>query len=166
MNTIELPDAIEPLEWFVVFHRQAPTRLLSLLAFGEFKHVSAFAYVPGFKAWLVYDAQLAGTRLFLLPHRDTSKAVLIRFMDNCAVLKIAKQWNSHAMPWSSRLGFYCVPAVIHLLGLRCVAVRPDALYRHILRNGGIRVDEFRQHVQRPGIAARSELGDRAAAGAN
>jgi hypothetical protein len=135
MDAIRLPHAIEPDEWFVVFHRQTPSRLLSLIALGRFKHVSAFAYCPGFKLWLLYDTSLYGTRLILLPHGETAKAALVKYTAGCAIVKIAAR-RVH-MGTSSRLAFYCVPAVKHLIGLRCVAMRPDALYRQILRSGGV-----------------------------
>ena len=34
-----------------------------------------------------------------------------------------------------RLGMWCVPAVKHLLGLRCVAMTPKGLHDYLLRNG-------------------------------
>lgn len=138
MNEVLLPAAIEPDEWFVVFHTKATTRLLSWLALGRFKHVSAFAYYPGFKAWLLYDVQLTGTRLILLAHGDEAKATIAAITAGCTIVKVRRQLTSYR--WHSRLGFYCVPAVKHLLGVRCATMRPDGLYRHLLRDGGIRID--------------------------
>ena len=143
MDAIRLPAAIEPDEWFVVFHRHTPSRLLALIALGCFKHVSAFAYCPGFKLWLLYDTSLSGTRIVLLSHGEIAKASLVKYTNNCAIVKIASR-RVH-MGWSSRLAFYCVPAVKHLIGLRCVAMRPDALYRQILRSGGVPIHGCDQH---------------------
>jgi len=39
-----------------------------------------------------------------------------------------------------RLGFWCVPAMAHLVGCRTQALRPDGLYRAMLRQGGAVVD--------------------------
>jgi hypothetical protein len=39
-----------------------------------------------------------------------------------------------------RLGFWCVPAMAHLLGLKGTLFRPDALYRACLAQGGSIVD--------------------------
>jgi hypothetical protein len=39
-----------------------------------------------------------------------------------------------------RLGFWCVPAMAHLLGLRGFMFRPNALYRACLAQGGAVVD--------------------------
>lgn len=134
-----LEAAIEPTEWFVVFHRKSMNRFLSFLAFGEFKHVSAFGYCPGFKAWLVYDVQWSGTRIKLLPHNDFGKAAIALWTTDCTIVKLPR---GNLIPnFSSRVGFYCVSAIKHLLGLRCVAATPGALYRHILRHGGSLLSE-------------------------
>ena len=133
----ELPGAVEPSEWFVVFHVKSMSRILSLLAFGRFKHVSALGYCPGFRAWLLYDAQWGGMRVRLYSH-ETMRAMFAEYSRGCAVVKIARL--NQPMRLSSRLGFYCVPAIKHLLGLRNGALRPDALLRHCLRNGGVLID--------------------------
>lgn len=139
MDEIHLPDAIEPTEWNVVFHKTTRWRWLRWLACGRFKHVSAFAYCPGFRAWLVYDTQLSGTRLMLLANGDKARATLKRYTADCEIVTIARQ---HQRPhWSSRIGFYCVPATKHLLGVRCAAMRPDALYRHLIQIGGTRLHD-------------------------
>lgn len=150
MNDVTLPCAIEPDEWFVVFHPHAINRWLSLLACGHFKHVSAFAYCPGIKAWLLYDAQWSGLRLILFPHA-TAAAALVKYTAGCAIVKAPRR--SRPMGLVSRLGFFCVPAVKHLLGVRCPIMRPDALYRHLLRNGGTRIDD-----KNPVDPGRSQLG--------
>lgn len=126
----DLPAAIEPTEWHVVFHRKSMNRILSFLAFGEFKHVSAFGYLPGVKMWLVYDVQWSATRTMLM-----SKQSIIEWTAGCEILRIARLGERMSL-WS-RLGLYCVSAVKHLIGLGCVAATPDQLYRYILRNGGI-----------------------------
>ena len=146
MDEIALPDAVEPNEWFVVFHPKGMSRWLAMLACGHFKHVSAFAYCPGFKAWLVYDAQWSGLRLMLFAHGPGAKTAIARHIDGCTVLKFTRTGTPMAL--SSRLGFTCVSAVKHLLGVRCGFWRPDALYAHLLRNGAIPLDE--RHAASPG----------------
>lgn len=141
-DVVATPFESEPVEWFVVFHRKAASRLFSLLAFGEFKHVSAFGYCPGFKVWLIYDVQWSGTRLKLLANTEAGKRAIGAWVEDCDILKIAHQRQTPG--FSSRLGFYCVTAAKHLIGLRCVAVRPDALYRQIIRNGGTPIHDRRQ----------------------
>lgn len=138
-------DTAEPVEWFVVFHRKAASRLFSMLAAGEFKHVSAIGYCPGFKVWLLYDVQWSGTRLRVISH-DAAKKAVAEWSGDCDIVKISRRSHN---PRFLRLGFTCVSAVKHLLSLRCVAMRPDALYRHIIRNGGTPIHD----AKRPATAA-------------
>lgn len=157
---VNLPAATEPAEWFVVFHRKSASRLFSALACGEFKHVSAFGYCAGFKAWIVYDVTWAGTFIRLVAHNDEGKRTLGAWTDDCDLIRIPR---SEAAPRiASRLGLYCVSAVKHLLGLRCVAATPSGLYRHLLRNGGVLIDGRTEPATRAG---RPEPASRAAAGA-
>src|SRR5215472_3371883 len=127
-----LPDAIEPSYWNVVFH---PSRTaLARLILGRFDHVSAFTHIPGVGAWILYDCQWGGTRISLIPRLN----VLVAYTRGCAIIKFDRAYKPLAL--TSRLGFYCVPAIKQLLGLSCVAVTPDGLYRHLMNNGGIRID--------------------------
>jgi len=131
MEPITTPDGFVPSDWYVVFHTRSSRRWLSWLAMGRFKHVSAFAYVPGFKAWLIYDVQWSGTQLALLPH-PAGLSALMGYTAGCEIIKMTRRRGG-----ARGLGFFCTTSIAHLLGLRCVAlVRPDALYRCILRHGG------------------------------
>lgn len=151
MDPATSPDGFEPTEYFVVFHPTATTRWLSWLAMGHFKHVSAFAYIPGFKAWLIYDVACAGTRLLLLPADDSGKAELVRYTHGCAIVKMRRR-SGGSLP---HVGFFCTTAICHLLGLTCVA-RPDALWRLCLRNGGVPLG---QHEPGPAATGRSQPAD-------
>ena len=128
MDSYELPDAIEPTYWNVVFHPSV-TRLNRVLL-GRFGHVSAFTYIPGFRAWILYDCQWGGTRIGFC----SGIGPLIVYSAGCAIIKFDRRYERVAL--SSRLGFYCVPAIKQLLGLSCVAATPDGLYRHLIRHGG------------------------------
>jgi hypothetical protein len=163
MNVIELPDAIEPTTWNVVFHTVAPNPLYGFLAFGHFKHVSAFAYVPGLRAWLLYDAELNGTRLRLLPHGERGIKQLMAYSAGCVILTMEKAYPVDPLPLGGRLGFYCVPAIRHLLGVRCRCLRPDALFKAMLRSGGVLVNETAVGATNPGGP---KPGERTASGAN
>jgi hypothetical protein len=131
MDSYQLPDAIEPDYWNVVFHPSQGRTARILL--GRFQHVSAFTYVPGFRAWLCYDVQWSGMRLamFSMPAALT---VFVHYTKNCAIIKFDRNYGQLGL--MSRLGFYCVPAIKQLLGLSCVAVTPDGLYRHLIKHGG------------------------------
>ena len=157
MNSVEIPNCIEPSEWFIVFHRKSLNPILSFLAFGERKHVSAFGYCPGLKVWMVYDVQWAGTRIMLV-----DKGAIIEWTRGCDILKIKRV--NHRMGLSSRFGLYCVNAIKHLIGLKCVAATPDQLYRHIIKHGGILISE-QQQPRTAADSGRSHAGYGTAAGA-
>lgn len=127
------PAIVEPDTWNVCFHRTAASRLWGWLACGKYKHVSAFAFIPGSRHWLLYDVHFEGTRLAILPDTPAAFQVIEAIISDCDVIRITRQTGrAHFV----RLGFWCVPAVKHLLGLRSSALRPDALFRHLLRDGG------------------------------
>jgi len=128
-----LPELVEPTSWTLCFHRTTPHWWLRLLP-GPYKHVSAFAFVPALKLWVLYDVRLNRTVLALLPDCE---AVLGRLADHsvdadCVTVRVQPGTGRHLMP-----AFYCVPALCHLLNLPCVALTPGGLYRHLRKHGGI-----------------------------
>ena len=130
--------ACEPERWTVVFHRVAGNRFFSWLAMGHFKHVSAFAWVPDLKVWLVYDVSFRRTRIVLLPDTPESKAHLAKIITgNCMVTLNARHDAFPVM----RFGLLCTTAIKHLLGLSGGALRPDALFRLCVREGGAVSDD-------------------------
>jgi hypothetical protein len=135
MNPTALPAAVEPEEWTLVFHREASSRWFSFIALGRFKHVSAFAYLPGLKGWVIHDWQHGGLRVAVLPHSDEA-CRLITSMFGGPTTEWVKVRRAPAPPsWTGfRLGS-CVGAVKHLLGIPGNTLRPDALYRHLVRHG-------------------------------
>ena len=156
MDTYELPDAIEPTYWNVVFH-PSQSRLNRLLL-GRFQHVSAFTYIPGVGAWIMIDCQWGGMRIALIPRIN----ILVAYTRGCAVIKFDRRYQRFAL--ASRLGYYCVPAIKQLLGLSCVAATPDAFYRHLIKHGGELISG--QCVDTAAAAAGSDAQTRAAAGAS
>jgi hypothetical protein len=154
MDTQILPDGFEPSYWNVVFH-PSKSRLNRLLL-GRFQHVSAFAYVPGFRCWVIYDCQWGGTRISFVSHGT----LIVPFIRDCSVIKFDRVYKPFVL--TSRFGFYCVPAIKSLLGLSCVAATPDGLYRHLINNGGML---FNERVEPTTAAARSDAASRAGAGA-
>lgn len=146
--TTDLALVGEPVEWFIVFHRKSMNRLLGWLAMGEFKHVSAFGYCPGFKCWLIYDVTWSGTRIKLLPHNEFGKAAIGLWTQDCYIMKLPRADKVPHL--TSRIGFTCVNAVKHLIGLQCVATTPSQLYRHILRIGGELISGPARHPAAPG----------------
>lgn len=148
MDARSIPQAIEPSTWYVVFHASSESRLVSFLSFGRFKHVSAFAYYAGFKGWLVFDPTFGRISLSMIPHEQNK--LLLDYIAGAKVIKY--QIKQGDINFGSRFGLYCVPAIKYLLGLSCVAVRPDGLYRHIVNNGGTLIDEHFDSVATPTAA--------------
>lgn len=143
-----IPAGSEPAEWFLAFHRECESKILSFLAFGEFKHVLAFGYCPGLKVWLVFDVTWQKTWIRLLAHEQGAIEQLAELTRNCAIVAFAPQGRTP--PLITRIGYFCVPAVISLLGLGCVAITPTSLYRYLLKNGGY---EINAHVPSTAAAA-------------
>lgn len=137
MREFTFPSTIEPEIWTVVFHPVSSCVWVNRLVPGRFKHVSAFAYVPGVKAWAIYDVQLANTSIVLIPDGQQGREILAALVEGCAQIQIKRQVGR---PPLLRLGFWCVPGVKHLLGLRTGALLPDGLWRHCARHGEVVTD--------------------------
>lgn len=126
------PLICQPAIWTVVFNRRAATRWASWLAMGTYKHVRAYAYVPYLHVWVFFDPKLSGTDIIVAADGEPANAMITSWIKDADLLRMRR------CGW--RAGFplfgFCVPAIKRLLGLRCVSLRPDALYRFCLRNGG------------------------------
>lgn len=124
---------IEARRWTVVFHREAENWFFSAIAMGHFKHVSALAWVPELGQWWVYDVGFRRTRLRVLVDGANAQAVIAAIVKGNETVTV--DVREDGLPWM-RLGLFCTTSVSHLLGLRCGALRPDALYRHLVAKGG------------------------------
>lgn len=132
---------VEARRWTVVFHRKAENRLFSLIALGHFKHVSAFAWLPELGIWQFYDVGFRRTRLRCQADGVHAHATIASLCaGNCAVTIETREDNLPLM----RLGMFCTTAVAHLVGVRCVALRPDGLYRSLIAQGGVVSDDAAQ----------------------
>lgn len=128
-----LPTIIEPEHWTLAFFRTSPHWWVQMVP-GRYKHVSAFAWVPDLRLWLVYDITLGGTRLLLLPDSMEAQRRLADMTLGADLVRMPRQLRkSNAPPFAA---FYCVPAIKHLIGLRCGALLATGLWRHCLANGG------------------------------
>lgn len=125
--------AIEPTMWFLVFQDKAQSRWVNWLSLGRFKHVTAFGWVPDQKMWVFYDVSLGNTRIAVLPGDTVAAEQEIERLTAYGVT-LAMKPRGKVSRWF-RLGFWCVPAMAHLVGVPGCALRPDALFRHCLRYG-------------------------------
>ncbi|HZH50269.1 MAG TPA: hypothetical protein VEZ16_00155 [Microvirga sp.] len=135
--------AIEPTMWFLVFQDRARTWWLDLLALGRFKHVTAYGWVPDQGMWVFYDVSLGSTRIAILPAGTVAAQEEIMRLSGQGVT-LAMKPRGKVSRWF-RLGFWCVPAIAHLVGVPGCAVRPDGLFRQCLRHGAVEVD-YGQHI--------------------
>lgn len=151
---------IEARRWTVVFHRRASHWFFRLLAMGHFKHVSALAWVPELGQWWIYDVGFRRTYLRVLVDGQAAQNMIAAIVKGNATITLdVREDNLPLM----RLGMFCTTAIAHLVGLRCVAMRPDALYRRMIQVGGTAQDHG--HSKPTTDRTRSESGERAAAGA-
>lgn len=141
------PSVHEADTWYVVFHEKSSLRWLWWI--GHFKHVSAFAYLPGFKAWIVYDVQVHYTRIIHHSHEAWIGGALAEWTRDAEIVKFKRRVDGRTKI-ASRFLFFCGPAIRHLIGLTsCIALRPDAIYRDIMRNGGERLGNEGRNAANP-----------------
>ena len=123
---------IEARRWTVVFHRKAENWFFSALALGHFKHVSAFAWLPELGIWVFYDVGFRRTRLMHMADGVHAHAAIAAVVEGNEVLTVDVVAGNLPL---MRAGLFCTTAVKHLLGFRSGALRPDALYRHLVAHG-------------------------------
>lgn len=128
----------EPARWFLCFARTSPKWWVRWLACGRYKHVNAFGCVnlDGVLVWVFYDVNVMRTCVLLTRDCD-AMPMMEHWAADSDVISIRP---SPRGSYSYRLGFWCVPAVKHLIGLRSGALRVDALWRDCLRNGAEIID--------------------------
>jgi hypothetical protein len=146
MNHVGPVGAFPITRWFVLFYDcTAPNDswLARNLPFGRFRHASALGKPMGLDLWVWFDVSLHRTRVELIPAAfDDTLAELVQ-----AAAEVVSFPVLRGPPRIGRLGYYCVPSIKHLLGLRGCALTPDGLYRLLIENGGERFDE---HPSGPG----------------
>lgn len=124
--------AVEPTVWFLVFETRTDHRWVRWLARGRFKHVTAVGWVPDQRLWVFYDVSLGRTRVAVLPDCQAAWDDILRLRAAGAMLAMVPRAPRRF--WL-RVGFWCVPAVRHLLGVGGWAVTPSGFYRDCLRQG-------------------------------
>lgn len=135
--------AIEPERWVLVFQRESKVWWVRLLACGKYKHVAAYAYLPGFKAWLIYDVNMIRTSIVVVPDGDEALGYLYDLTRDADLMAVKRGSGVHRF---ARLGMWCVPAIAHLIGLRSGALRPDRLFADCLRAGGEPLEQRRPEI--------------------
>ena len=124
----------QPLVWMLVFERLASTRFLNFAAMGKYKHVKAFGYVPFLHVWTFFDPSWNRTELIIAQDGRPAAYLIEKWVVDADVMEFARLEAEWLLP---PLGGWCVPQIKRLIGLRSGALRPDALWRDCLANGGL-----------------------------
>lgn len=140
MNVDQGPVGMPP-EWFVAFWEGDRRHWWWPLCRPGFRHVAAFAYCADQAVWLVYDVTLARTLIQVLSPRQMD--AWVDALPACRRI-VAYLPAQEPTPPSLRLGFWCTPAVAHLVGVASRALRPEALYRDLIAQGARPAFEGRQ----------------------
>lgn len=145
----------QPARWILGFDRTARHWAPAVFcARSKYKHVSAAGYVPEADAWMFVDVCFDRTRLIVTRGAD-ARRVMAELWGDADLIGI------DAQPAGSscyRLGFWCVPAIKHLIGLRSYAMLPDALWRDCVKAGGKVISEGSRHadqMQSPAVEGRT-----------
>lgn len=124
----------EPHDWYVVFHPETSKWWIDWLSWGRFKHVSVFGFVNRAQAWVFYDFHLDRARIYVVGNHEADIAIG-HYSTGNTVVRMARPIGREK-DINLPVGAWCVPAVAHIVGLRTCALRPDALFRQCLANGG------------------------------
>ena len=120
-----------PGAWYAAFFDGERPHWWWRLCRPGFRHVAAFGYCAEQGVWLLYDVTLKQTMIHAL-----SSEQMDAWVDNLPAARRIVHFTPDAPePPSVRLGFWCTPAVAHLVGVRSRALRPQALYRDLVAQG-------------------------------
>jgi len=124
---------VEPTVWFLIFEERSRSWWVDLLAWGRFKHVTAVGWVSDQRLWLFYDVSLGRTRVAAMPDCPGAWEIIAAMREQAVTLVMPP---GRGRNFWARIGFWCVPAMAHLVGVRSHAMRPDRLFAHCLGQGG------------------------------
>lgn len=128
---------VQPNMWFLIFTERRDSWWLNLLAMGRFKHVMAIGRISDQSLWVLYEVSLRRTRIAVLPDCPGSDEMIHNLRVGNVTLTMKP--GAERLPWA-RIGFWCVPAIAHLIGLKAQPLRPDALFRACLAEGAVVAD--------------------------
>lgn len=135
-----------PTRWHVCFLDEAVSPIVKFLNPRGFRHVAAVGWLPAHKLWLLYDVQFGKTTVAILGENEAG-AWLTAGMNGGGVLSMPAPKERVRWQWWQRFGFWCVPSIKHLLGLRCVAMLPHQLHRYMLKHGALALGRTVQHSE-------------------
>jgi hypothetical protein len=121
----------EPDAWFLVFEKETKNRCVDFFAKGKFKHVWAFGYVEALRVWIFYEVLFKRTVLIVRPDDDETRALIVKAREKSSTLTVAAKLSSRRL----FRGFWCVPAMAHLVGSNSSALLPDRLWSDLMAEG-------------------------------
>jgi hypothetical protein len=151
-----------PTRWILAFQRSSPSWWVRALSCGRYKHVRAFGYVADLDAWLFFDLRFRQMDIWIARGAH-ARALMARYIDDCDLIGMPVVNEAGT---TFRAGFWCVPAIKHLIGLRSGALRPDTLLRDCLRNGAEIISDVEPISETRYAAARPEPAIAGTAGAD
>lgn len=122
-----------PTIWQVVFTDNEKWTPWNWILKPGFRHVLALGYLPEHRLWLCYEVLFYRTEVSVLSGAIAGR-ILQAGENGGGVLSVSTPRGLRPS-WRPRFGFWCVPAICHLLGLGCVAITPRGLHDFLLRNG-------------------------------
>lgn len=144
---------LEPDEitlWFIAFYRTCATEWLGNIIPGKYKHVNCFGWSQRCQVWVFYEVALGETRIRVAPAGTEGDKALAAWTMDADIIQLAKQVSDNKLKFYERLGFWCVPAVKHLVGIPGGALRPDKLWRDCLKaNAKVICQVTPQNARRP-----------------
>lgn len=131
MDTIERTADTAAL-WVLAFYRTSKMWWAPFI--GKYKHVAAYAYLPGDRLWIFYEVSTQPTSIIV--RRDGEHLELMaRFIRDADLIAMRRQPDT-PMRMRHRLALTCVSAIRDLIGLNSGALLVDRLYRDCLAAGG------------------------------
>lgn len=138
MRAIREEDArflTRPAFWHVAFIRDETEHLIDLISPKGFRHVLCYGYVMEFGAWIVVDPSIRKNDIHLIKEGGPMAEFLWGLMGRGATV-VRMPSREQAAPIDSALPATCVNIVKRTIGIRSGALRPIALYRDLLADGG------------------------------
>lgn len=130
INLVPIGGAGTPTRWLLAFSHRSTSRFINAIP-GRYKHVMAMGYVEELNTWLFFDVRLGHTNLYAA-RGDHALRLMAHYSQDADLLGIPAR---HRATPALRCGFWCVPSVKHLVGIRGGALRPDALWRDCVAQG-------------------------------
>lgn len=131
LEPIPRADTIIDRQWLVFFcDGEQPAWWARFLPAG-FRHVAACAWFDDAERWVYYNPSRHSTVILIYRDEDFGPRLTQLLASSALVLRVVSSRQRQSTPF----GWWCTGAIKALLGVRCGALSPEQLARHLLRNG-------------------------------